>query len=136
VLLEWSESDDCKDGLRPQVLARHSSYEDTFRRFRWSVPHRFNIGIDACDRHADASGRLALVHLRADGRPQPYSFDNIRAASNRLANALIPNGIRPDDRAAILLPQAPDTALRASSRPLFSQVSAANTASTEATLLA
>jgi acetyl-CoA synthetase len=93
------------------MLTRHASYEDTYRRFRWNVPQRFNIGVDACDRHADGSGRLALVHLSPDGRPQPFSFDDIRAASNRLANVLVANAIRPGDRVAILLPQAPETAI-------------------------
>jgi acetyl-CoA synthetase len=93
------------------MLVRRASYEQTYRDFRWNVPQRYNIGVDACDRHADGSGRLALVHLPAEGPVRTYSFDDIRAASNRLANVLAGHGLRPGDRLAILLPQAPETAI-------------------------
>ncbi len=49
------------------MLPEGVSYEEIRARFRWHVPARYNIGVDACDRWADGSGRLALIHLRADG---------------------------------------------------------------------
>jgi acetyl-CoA synthetase len=35
-------------------LPRHSNYDDLYRQFRWQVPARYNIGVDVCDRWADA----------------------------------------------------------------------------------
>ena len=38
-----------------------TSWEQVCARHRWSVPERLNIAALACDRHADGTGRLALV---------------------------------------------------------------------------
>ena len=86
-------------------------YEERRAAFRWQVPERFNIGVACCDRWADGSGRLALLHLRDDGRAERISFDALKAASNRLANALAAQGIRRGDRVGVLLPQVPEAAI-------------------------
>ncbi len=79
--------------------------------FRWHIPARFNIGVDCCDKWADGSGRLALLHLHADGRADRLSFDALKQASNRLANVLRAHGVHRGDRVAVLLPQVPDAAI-------------------------
>ncbi|MDN3566699.1 acyl-CoA synthetase [Paeniroseomonas aquatica] len=86
-------------------------YEERRAAFRWQVPERFNIGVACCDRWADGSGRLALLHLRDDGRAERISFDALKAASNRLANALAAQGIGRGDRIGVLLPQVPEAAI-------------------------
>ncbi|WP_207479253.1 acyl-CoA synthetase [Arenibaculum pallidiluteum] len=92
------------------MLERHGSYEETARRFAWRVPARYNIGVDVCDRHAHDAGRIALL-WEEDGRLRTFSFAEIRALSNRLANLLGAHGIARGDRLAVLLPQCPETAL-------------------------
>jgi len=70
------------------MLRSGSSYEEVYRGFRWELPERFNIGAAACDRHADGSGRLALIYEAPDGQVERISFDDLKRLSNRCANAL------------------------------------------------
>ena len=93
------------------MLPRADSYAALQAAFRWDIPARLNIGVEACDRWADGSGRLALLHIQPDGRAEEWSFDALRDASNRLANVLRGLGVRRGDRVGILLPQCPETAV-------------------------
>jgi len=93
------------------VLQRGNSYEEVCRGFCWDVPVRFNIGTAACDRHADGTGRLALIYEAPDGTVGRFTFDDLKRLSNRCANALAGFGIGPGDRVGVLLPQRPETAI-------------------------
>jgi acetyl-CoA synthetase len=93
------------------VLHRGNSYDEIYRGFRWTLPERFNIGVAACDRHADGSGRLALIYEAPDGTVERFTFDDLKRLSNRCANALAGFGVTADDRVAVLLPQRPETAI-------------------------
>lgn len=93
------------------MLQRASTYEDAYREFRWAVPEQYNIGVDVCDRHADEGRGLALLFIDEGGRVRRYDFEEVRRQSNRLANALIGHGLRRGDRVAVLLGQAPETAI-------------------------
>lgn len=93
------------------MLDPAASYEEACRRFRWQVPERYNIGVDICDRHADAGAGTALIHVHADGSVRDISFTELKRTSNRLANVLVGTGLARGDRVAILLPQRPETAI-------------------------
>jgi acetyl-CoA synthetase len=93
------------------MLQRGATYEEVYRGFRWELPERFNIGIAACDRHADGSGRLALIYEAPDGTVELFTFDDLKRLSNRCANALAGLGVKPGDRVGVLLPQRPETAI-------------------------
>ncbi|CAN7406549.1 acyl-CoA synthetase [Trinickia sp. LjRoot230] len=93
------------------MLTRTSTYETLARTFSWQIPPRYNIGVDACDKWADGSGRLALIYERRDGTVSRYSFDELKALSNRLARSFAARGITRGERIGIFLPQAPETAL-------------------------
>jgi len=93
------------------LLPAATTYEEMARRFRWTVPETFNIAEACCDRWADGSGRVALIHLRADGRTERITFDGLRSSSARFAHVLEARGIRRGDRVAVLLPQGPEAAL-------------------------
>ncbi|MDF1791422.1 MAG: acyl-CoA synthetase [Thalassobaculaceae bacterium] len=92
------------------MLDPAASYEEARARFRWRVPERYNIGVDICDRHADAGAGTALIHVLGDGTVREVSFPELKRASNRLANVLTGAGLARGDRVAILLPQRPETA--------------------------
>ena len=77
----------------------------------WKVPLRFNIGTDACDKWADGSGRLALIHERNPRDQQRVTFDELKRWSDQLANLWRSCGVKQGDRIAILLPQSPETAI-------------------------
>ena len=93
------------------MLQRQADYDTLYRDFVWRVPPRYNIGVDTCDKHADGSGRLALIYVSDTGSVAEFSFDDFRRRSNRFANALTAHGFQRGDRLAILLPQTPETAI-------------------------
>ena len=93
------------------MLPPGDSYDAIRAAFRWRVPERYNMGADCCDKWADGSGRLALLHRREDGGTERITFDALKARTNRLANTLRAHGIGRGDRVAVLLPQVPETAV-------------------------
>jgi acetyl-CoA synthetase len=93
------------------VLHRGNSYDEVYRGFRWELPERFNIGVAVCDRHADGTGRLALIYEAPDGSVERFTFDDLKRLSNRCANALAGFGVTAGDRVGVLLPQRPETAI-------------------------
>ena len=93
------------------MLPQARNYETLYRDFRWQVPTHFNIGVDVCDRWADADpDRLAILHVRPDGSEQPVNYGWLKDTSNRLANALAAHCVMRGDRVALLLPQTPEVA--------------------------
>jgi acetyl-CoA synthetase len=114
---------------RRGVIQRGKSYNEVYDGFRWELPEWFNIGVAACDRHADGSGRLALVSEAPDGTLERFSYDDLKQLSSRCANALAAMGVGPGDRVGVLLPQRPETViahlaiykLGAVALPLFTQ---------------
>jgi acetyl-CoA synthetase len=95
----------------PTVLQSASDVETLRRNFRWQVPERFNIADAVCDRHARSGDRLALIEEREGGEVRRHSFGDLRASSNRLANALADAGVGRGDRVGILLGQRLETLL-------------------------
>jgi acetyl-CoA synthetase len=93
------------------MLPRGLDFDQLRAGFQWRIPTRYNIGVDACDKWADGSGRLALLHLRQDGGTERISFDALKAASNRLANVLRAHGVQRGERLGVLLPQVPEAAV-------------------------
>ena len=83
-------------------------YDALTGQFRWDVPARYNIGVDVCDRHAAGT---ALIIEDAAGAVRTFSFPEISALSNRLANVLGTLGLTRGDRVAVLLPQSLEVAL-------------------------
>ena len=99
-------------GIIGRVSSPPRTYEDLRRSFRWGVPERYNIAVDAIDRHAAARPDApALIAEDETGAVSRWTFEDVRRASNRLANVLAGHGLVPGDRVAILLPQAPETGI-------------------------
>ncbi|EGD05525.1 AMP-dependent synthetase and ligase, partial [Burkholderia sp. TJI49] len=93
------------------MLPAAERYDDLLSRFAWDFPARYNIAVDVCDKWADGSGRLALIHETAQGDVVRFTFDDLRNASNRLANSFARAGLRRGDRIGIFLEQGPETAI-------------------------
>ena len=88
---------------------RVRDFDAIHRDFRWSIPARYNIGRDVCDRHpADA---LALICENHAGEVSRYTFGDLSTHSNRLGNALSGLGVARGDRVAIVLAQRVETAI-------------------------
>jgi acetyl-CoA synthetase len=88
------------------MLTETSDYDALCRDFRWDVPDRFNIATVTCDRHADGSGRLALIYVDEDNTARRFTFDQIHSFSRRFANVLTADGLARGDRVAVFLSQS------------------------------
>ncbi len=93
------------------MLKAQQNYQATYQAFEWNIPEHYNIGIDACDKWADGSGRLALLREKSSAGQTRYTFDELKKLSNQLARALIKHGVQKGDRVGIFLPQALETAI-------------------------
>ncbi|MET4803439.1 hypothetical protein ABIA96_006041 [Bradyrhizobium sp. LB11.1] len=67
------------------MLTEAKTYDELTRNFRWDIPTRFNMADACCDRHADGTGRLALVYVDENGATTRTSFDDVAEASRRFA---------------------------------------------------
>jgi acetyl-CoA synthetase len=93
------------------MLPKAASYDELKQRFRWDVPEFFNMGVDACDKWAEAEpDRPALIFVERNDAARHCSFGELRRLSNKLANLLRERGIQRGDRVGVLLPQALETA--------------------------
>ena len=88
------------------MLTEAKTYDELYRNFRWDIPDRFNMATACCDRHADGTGRLALVYVDEDGGTTRTSFDEIAEQSRRFANVLGADGLTRGDRVAVFLSQS------------------------------
>jgi acetyl-CoA synthetase len=84
------------------------SYEQAVTEHVWSVPERYNIAADVCDKHAP--DKLAMIHEDFRGNVREVRWGELQAASNRFAHVLAEHGIGRGDRVAMLLPPTPETA--------------------------
>jgi acetyl-CoA synthetase len=88
------------------MLTETNDYDKLCREFRWEIPDRFNLATACCDRHADGTGRLALIYVDEDGSSQRTSFDGLADLSRRFANVLVSDGLTRGDRVALFLSQS------------------------------
>ena len=88
------------------MLTEASDYDTLYRDFRWDIPDRLNLATVCCDRHADGSGRLALIYVGEDGAATRTSFDEVADLSRRFANVLKADGLTRGDRVAVFLSQS------------------------------
>lgn len=79
-------------------------YEALYEQYRWPTLDTFNIAVMSCDRHADLSTSAILVD-HGNGEVESWSYAQLKASSNRLANALHAHDVGRRDRVAILLSQ-------------------------------
>lgn len=71
----------------------------------WFADGLLNVTTSCVDRHAaSAPERPALVWLRTEGDAQTLSYRTLRQQVCRMANVLLAQGVRPQDRVAVYLP--------------------------------
>ena len=88
-----------------------TSYEEICEKFSWDIPTHFNIADAVCDRWADDPNRIAITHESLDGGVIDYSFIQIKAYSNQLANLFGELGLQAGDRVLVMLTQSPECAI-------------------------
>lgn len=85
-----------------------SSYEQACAEHRWTVPERYNIAYDVCDKHPP--DKLAMIHEDFRGTVREVLWGELQELSNRFASVLRTAGVERGDRVAMLLPPTPETA--------------------------
>ena len=91
------------------MLRFTNDYRTLVREFSWNIPAHFNIGCATVERAPADS--LALIEVNADGARRDWSFGEVLATANRLANGLNSLGAVRGDRVGILLSQSAACAL-------------------------
>ena len=94
----------------PLFQDQSQSFDALCEGFRWEVPEYFNMAEAVCDRHAHLTDTVALYQENEAGEKASYTFAEVHALSNRLANVLTDLGVQRGDRVAIVLPQRIETA--------------------------
>jgi acetyl-CoA synthetase len=85
------------------------SYEDFFENYRCLVPENFNFAYDVVDEWARlAPDKPALVWTDDSAVMKTYTFGDIKAQSDKAANALLSLGIGKGDVVMLILKQRPD----------------------------
>ncbi len=106
---------------RPDVIAAANlrDYDAYVRRFSWEDARAqlsglpgggLNIAFEAVDRRvlAGDGDRLAIRWIGRDDEVRDFSFEGLRAQTNRFANALRARGVGPGDRVFSLLGRVPE----------------------------
>jgi len=83
-------------------------YEDERAAHRWTVPERYNIAADVCDRHPRE--KPAMLHERHDGAVREVAWGELQDLANQAAHVLRSRGVGRGDRVAVVLPATPETA--------------------------
>ncbi|HXN42520.1 MAG TPA: acyl-CoA synthetase [Myxococcaceae bacterium] len=86
------------------MLRPSKDYRSLTSDFRWEIPPRFNIGRAVAQ--SPPADSLALIEIDGDLKRRDWTFGEVLAAANRLANGLTALGARRGDRVGIVLAQS------------------------------
>ncbi len=88
---------------RDFLLAHRTDYATAVRDFRWPQLSEFNWALDYFDAMAEGNQANALWIVEEDGSEQRYSFQQLAARSNQVANHLRALGVRRGERILLML---------------------------------
>ncbi|MET7682008.1 AMP-binding protein [Streptomyces sp. NPDC005423] len=90
-------------GARDFLLAHREDYATAYEGFTWPRPDRFNWALDWFDAIAAGNDRTALHIVEEDGSEVRLTFAELSERSDRAANWLRAQGVRPEDRVLVML---------------------------------
>jgi acetyl-CoA synthetase len=86
--------------------AEWESYEQLCDAFEWEVPEELNVVSYICDRWAEYAPDRTALYIKNDPRGKgEYTFGELQAAANQLANYFQSEGIERGDRVGVNVPQ-------------------------------
>ncbi|WP_446214998.1 AMP-binding protein [Micromonospora sp. IBHARD004] len=88
---------------RDFLLAHREDYDTAYEKFRWPRLAEFNWALDWFDVLAEGNDTPALWIVEADGGEGRWSYTELSARSNRVANWLRGQGVRAGDRLILML---------------------------------
>lgn len=92
--------------VMPDVEDRADA-EELRTAFEWQIPDQYNIAGEVV-KWADDSTRCALYHVDEAGTAHEFTYEELAAASERLAATMHSNGVATGDRVALCIPQSPE----------------------------
>lgn len=88
---------------RDFLLTHREDYATAYRDFRWPRLDNFNWALDYFDVYANGNQRLALWLVNEDGSEHRFTYDQMRARSNQVANYLRGLGVNRGDTLLLML---------------------------------
>jgi acetyl-CoA synthetase len=91
---------------REFLLTYREDYDTAYREFRWPEPEHFNWALDWFDSLAveqESANRPALWIVQQDGGEARWTFAEMSARSNQVANWLRAQGVQRGDRVILML---------------------------------
>ncbi|TGB05618.1 AMP-binding protein [Streptomyces sp. MZ04] len=88
---------------RDFLLRHREDYEAAYEGFSWPRFERFNWALDWFDAIAEGNDRTALHITEEDGDEQRFTYAELSARSNQVANWLREQGVAPGDRILVML---------------------------------
>lgn len=89
---------------RDFLITNREDYATAYAGFHWPVTPLFNWALDYFDDMAQGNTRAALWIVNEGGPEVRRTFDELRIASNRVANFLRAQGVMRGDRVLVMLP--------------------------------
>lgn len=84
------------------------SWEDVKKNFDWAKTGKVNIAHEAIDRHVASLGEKIALYSEEPARSARFTFAQLKALSNKLANVLTKLGVKKGDRVFTFLPRIPE----------------------------
>ncbi len=81
-------------------------YKTLCDSWKWEIPRKFNLGVDCSDMYAanpDFADKPALIWESGEGFTKIYTFSDLRAVTNKIANVFLASGVSVKDRVLIML---------------------------------
>ncbi|WP_119727186.1 AMP-binding protein [Thermomonospora amylolytica] len=88
---------------RDLLLRHREDYDTAYREFSWPELEEFNWALDWFDEIARGNDRTALWIVEEDGAEGRWSFAEMSARSNQVANWLAGHGVARGDRIIVML---------------------------------
>src|SRR5689334_21334354 len=88
---------------RDFLLANPTDYERVRREFAWPRMTEFNWALDHFDAMAAGNENPALWIVEESGEERRLTFATLASRSNRVANWLRTQGVKPGDRVLLML---------------------------------
>ncbi|NMD56533.1 MULTISPECIES: AMP-binding protein [Tsukamurella] len=88
---------------RDLLVELADDYDAARERFSWPQLDEWNFALDWFDRVAEGNDSPALWIVEEDGSESKFSYAEMSARSNRVANWLRERGVRPGDRILLML---------------------------------
>lgn len=85
-------------------------YDEEYKKWRWNIPEKFNMGYDVVDKHAESNrkNKIALYWENEEGAEKKFTFWEMKMLSNKFGNVLRSLGFSKGDRFLMRLPNIPE----------------------------